>query len=783
MRFIDTEGTGFHGVTVLIQTAKDDGKVNLFCPWTETIQDSIDFIEDNMLDPDGVVGFNWSFDQFHLQKLHSILCLAKKRLGPFEFMEDHIEAIAEMEPEARNGKCIRPYKVLDLMLHARKGPFQSLMNRKDIRIRSVPYVLAEQVREELNSKIVLPNVYFMRKADPTVRWQIVDKLNSKGEVVPDLVDIVLKFAPSASLKALAIATGVRTGSRALFDDIMLDKEFMSNELGWAPYATAPHKIKDVWVRPSPKNWYGRWPQWVHKHIDHWVYNYDARIYAEADVDDTRGLYNYFGQPELGDIDSELAAMVGSVRWCGFALNRPALQEQLDQATKDLAEYQFAFNSAPACRRLLNSVTTTDEQAIIADTSATTLQALSKWEIEEVCDTCFGMGTIGEADCPTCKGKGTVGNGERHAVAPIADKIIKARGISKMKGDLTKLLITDRFHPDFNVIGTKSSRMSGTGGLNAQGINANPKVRDAFTLADEGEELDGGDFESFEVTILDAEYNDPNLRADLLSGKKIHAVMAQDLFDKTYEEVNATKGLDGEDDLYARGKRSIFALAYGGDEGTLARKSGVSEEKAAEGYWKFTKRYPGLGEGRVRVSGEHTCLEQKEGGGRVIWKDPKEYVESMLGFKRYFTLEYQICKALFTIAENPPKTWDIKTANKVIRRDKFQTPLGATRTALFAAAFNIMSAVIRAALNHKIQSPGAVITKTLQKRLWDLQPCGVSEWKVRTMQVHDELLLVRIPELADKCKQIVDDFLVEYRKVVPLLDIDWKIKMKSWENTH
>lgn len=66
MNFIDTEGTGFHGVTVLIQLARDNGPVELFCPWTNTVQEGIEFIEYAMLDTEGVVGFNWSFDQFHL---------------------------------------------------------------------------------------------------------------------------------------------------------------------------------------------------------------------------------------------------------------------------------------------------------------------------------------------------------------------------------------------------------------------------------------------------------------------------------------------------------------------------------------------------------------------------------------------------------------------------------------------------------------------------------------------------------------------------------------------
>jgi len=776
MRFIDTEGTGFHGITVLLQGAKNDGNVELFCPWTETIQDSIDWVEDYMLDPEGVVGFNWSFDQFHIQKLFNILQLAKEELGPWEFMEDHINAIAELEPRARYGQCIRPHKVLDLMLHARKGRFQSLMNRKDIRIRAVPYMLAEKVVAELNDKIILPDIYFAKKKDPTQRWKIMDRLNSKGEVIPDLVDIVLKFAPSGSLKTLAIATGVRSGERAYFEDITVGDQFMSNEPGWAPYASAPIQLKNKqWKRPSPVDWYGRWPQWIHKHIQHWAFNVDARIYAAADVDDTRGLYRFFDKPELGDVDSELAAMVGSVRWRGFNIDRKQLQTLLDETNKALEGYKFSFNSSKVCKRLLSAKLTEAEQILLPDTSSETLSAMVEWKEETVCNDCFGSG------CEKCNDKGTISGTERHPVATVAKQILAARKLDKKRQDLNKLLMTDMFHADFNVIGAKSNRMSGAGGLNAQGINADPRIRAAFTMANEGEVLDGGDFNSFEVTILDAEYNDEQLHADLLSGHKIHAVMAQGLYDMSYEDVLATAGTD--DDKYFFGKRGIFALAYGGNESTLARKCHVSVEKALEGYHRFVSRYPGLGAGRQKVTSEHTCLVQPRTGGKIEWCPPAEYVESMLGFKRYFTLEYEICHALYSIGENPPDDWNINKSTAIIRREKTQSPLGATRTALFAAAFNITSSVVRAAMNHKIQSPGAQITKELQKRIWDLQPIGINDWKVRPMQVHDEILVVRSPELEQDIKNIVDQFLVEYRNIVPLLGIDWKTHMTSWANTH
>jgi DNA polymerase I-like protein with 3'-5' exonuclease and polymerase domains len=297
-------------------------------------------------------------------------------------------------------------------------------------------------------------------------------------------------------------------------------------------------------------------------------------------------------------------------------------------------------------------------------------------------------------------------------------------------------------------------------------------------------LSGGDFDAFEVTIADATYNDPALRADLMSDTKIHAVMGGFLYDMTYDEVMATKNLTGEDNKYTKGKSAIFALFYGGDEGTLVRKSGVSLDKAKEGYAKFVQKYPVMGKGRAEVVKQHTCMEQPKGiGSKISWKDPADYVESMFGFKRYFTLENRVCRALFDLANDPPKDWKIFQETSVTRRDKVQSSLGAARSALFGAAFNVMSSNIRAALNHKIQSSGATPMKVLQNRIWQIQPSGSHPWKVRNMQVHDELLAVHTPEATDEIIKVKDSFLDEYKHYIPLLNITWLTKMSSWANTH
>ena len=65
-----------------------------------------------------------------------------------------------------NGPCVKPVSALDLMLHCRKGPYQSLMAREDIRIKRVPSALAYALANELEGRIQLDNIYFARSADP-----------------------------------------------------------------------------------------------------------------------------------------------------------------------------------------------------------------------------------------------------------------------------------------------------------------------------------------------------------------------------------------------------------------------------------------------------------------------------------------------------------------------------------------------------------------------------------------------------------------------------------------
>jgi hypothetical protein len=314
----------------------------------------------------------------------------------------------------------------------------------------------------------------------------------------------------------------------------------------------------------------------------------------------------------------------------------------------------------------------------------------------------------------------------------------------------------------------------------------------------------GDFSSFEVTLADAVYNDPNLRKDLLTMgpcpdcggtgvtkkghvcsdcegtglcfQKIHALFAMALFPgNSYIDIIKTK--DTENDLYTKGKQGVFALIYGGDWNTLVQNLKVAPEVAQKAFADFEKRYPCVAKARVKTFKSFCSMKQLP-NQQVVWADPAEYAETFLGFRRYFTLENKIAKALFAMAQKPPKGWRNHPV-KVVRRQKVQTAGGAAASALYGAAFGMQAANMRAAANHEIQSPGAQITKHVQRKVWDLQPAGVHEFVVALANIHDEILAVTHPDYRDAVAEIIIREVESFRPKVPLIGMDWCKRAQSW----
>jgi hypothetical protein len=749
---------------VLLQYAEDGGDIILHNVWKEPITDTLELLE--WIASQEVCMFNAAFDWFHISKLYSTLSMFPDFS---KCPEDHIDEIAILEKQARLSEfCIKPKACLDLMLHARKGPYQSLMERNDIRIRRVPTRLAEPLQRELESRIELDGIYFARRKDRFApHWNIRDVHLPDGEINPDFKNIVLKFHASGALKTLAEhALGYKPDVILKMSDVEVNKAFNPKELGYAPFALAIGK---------PGKWNWSWPEVIEHHISHWAYNSMARKYAGDDVQYTRELYHHFNKPEAGDTDSELACMVGAVRWRGFAVDIPALTKQRDKCVDARSEVPTSPNGV---KGYLSMVMSELEQHVLHDgTGKMILESIAKWEIEE------SEGVI------------------QHPAARRAQEVLDARAAQKEIEILNKLILAGRFHASFKVIGALSTRMSGSDGLNPQGIKSTDEVRGCFPLADSGFILTGGDFDSFEICISEAVYKDPKLRADLTElhicdcgsnldcklckgkgkyTKKIHGLFAQEMFPNTsYEQIASSKKTDN--DMYEKGKRGVYGMNYGGTSYTLQTRIGLDEKVADEAFEGWGKRYPGIAKARKRIEDMFCSMKQPAGiGTQVIWSEPADYIKSLLGFRRYFTLENKICKALFDLAQKPPVSWK-NVRIKVKRRERVQTASGAVQTALYAAAFGIQGSNLRAAANHEIQSTGAGITKEVQRRIWDLQPSGVHPWCVLPLNIHDEVMVPCVPDVVDKVAEVVNTTVESFRPIVPLLKMEWEKGLTSWAN--
>lgn len=772
--YFDSETCGLHSMAVLFQYAVEDGPITLYEVWQQPVHETLALIE--WMCKHTIVFFNASFDWFHVAKIYTIWSLLPGDWIP----KDHIEEIAKVEPLGIDGPCIKPAATMDLLLHSRKGPYQALMSREDVRIKRVPTALAYALAQELEQRIELDGIYFARTADKSApKWKVFDIVSKRGIVNQDFKDVVLKFNPAGGLKFLAeYAMGLKP--KHYYSDVELNSSWRPYELGYAPYATAVASENWECYDSDGKLVGMAWPALIHEHIRHWHENEPAREYASDDIVYTRALYKHFGEPVPNDDDSVLACMVAVVRWHGFEYDREGIEELLQAAIAKVAASPVNINKPHAVRKYLMEAMDDMEGLIIEEsTRKANLEQIEKWQIEteETCSKCDGDGAASEGViCTRCNGTGKLPVG-KHPAAIRAAELLEIKAASKEIELYVKLLKARRFHASFKVIGALSSRMSGGDGLNAQGIKKTDVVRAMFPLRWDGSILCGGDFDAFEVTLADAVFDDPELRQTLLAGKSVHSLLGMELYNKTYEEINASKGTDF--DMYSRAKSGMFGFLYGGDFNTWNQKLAIPMDQAKKAYDKWCAKYPGIGKARMRIYDDFCSMRQPGGlGTQVVWKEPCDFCETFLGFRRYFTLENKICKALFELANKPPAAWRACPI-KVTRRDRVQTVGGAVQSALFGAAFQIQAADMRAANNHLIQSPGAQITKAVQRKVWDLQPAGVGPLVVAPINIHDEILCVTRPDYVDSVALTVQAGVEAFRPQVPLIGMKWNLDMVSW----
>lgn len=748
--FFDTESIGFYSPTVLIQYAVGDGEPIIHNIFNEPVRDTISLIED--MCANNVIGFNLAHDWFHISRTYGVFQELPK-LKPPKILDIYD---VENEPICHDKYCLKPHGSLDLMLYGRTHEFQATMNQKDIVIRRVPRILATILVKELEERIKIPRLYFAKR-DGNQAWKIKDlhmgtakeitpeefnkltELNVK--IDPDFVNLRLGFYPSTGLKPIM--------------KFILDKEIDLIE-DMLPFKKA---VEYSWFPSS-----GQWLDVAAEHIFGWSTDKRRIQYAKDDVIYTRDLFRYFNSPfdSIGEYNSTLACMVGAAHWKGYNVDLKEAKKQLSEQISIVEECskEINFNSPPQVLRYLKEKANPIEEALITNSKVETLENIKL-------------------------------NGSPELVRR-ATIVLEGRHADKKVNLLIKIIKAGRLYATFKVTGTKSNRMSGGsmeetkagkhGSINPQGIGKG-KIRHVFLLAPDDMCLDNGDFSGYEVAIFAAVSKDPNLSKILLSGKSMHALWGSFLYEMDYDYIMSTESIaiTEPDGYYARSKRSFFAKLYDAWILKLSQVLQLPEEQVHKGIQYFEKEFPGVAEMRQRVYDSFSALSQPNGlGTAILWKEPKEYVKGFLGFKRYFTLEIEIIRELYNLAQTP--TEEMKRVGhliKVKRRDRLQTGSGAMQSAVYSAAFNLQATMIRAALNHEIQNPGGQMTKILQSRVWDIQPEGIHKWLVIPFNVHDELEVPVVSEKQAILKKIVEDFIEEYKKYVPLLKMEWKQNLKSW----
>lgn len=813
--FLDTETVGFHGVPVLLQYAINKGPVRVVHLWKTPIEAILRLIEDFV--DNRVVAHNLRFDWFHLSKFYNMLRRAPDHsLTPLDYS---VDTLAEWEYEARNGLCLKPRAAICTLLQSQKGDFQSaVMDAKPVWVRKVPIGLAEPLLAELESRTNLPWILFANRGTGPdgPKWKISERTDEQtGEKDVAWRDLKLSFAPSNGLKDLHRFLKKTEGSDK-FEDIAIDPKFYPAECGWAPFALLLSNRSQDWLfddgehglRPT-------WPAVVHEHIKHWE-NERALAYAVGDIDKLRDLYELAGEPE-SDRDGMLACQVASVRIRGFSINLDGVKSECAKSLAIVGKARLNVDSPKQVKGFIAEALDEMEQIIVNKScDQKTIDKLKleftlnevedcycengKKEDGSTCCRCEGRGQCGPTGrpCETCNGMKEQ-DGEKCADCDgtgLADRempvVLRALHIEEIRRHkkrvqlFDKLILAKRLYPDFNVIGTKSGRMSGASGLNPQGIDSSAEVRLLFTLldppTDEGIEwiLSGGDYSSQELAIAATTMNDDDLMKDLESGKSLHGLFGAELFQTTYEDIMANK--NEPNSRYGRAKSAVYLMLYGGTFETMAKNSGVEVGICEKAYNAFVAKYPQMGSTRKAITDRFSSMKQDE-EGHLYYKDPPEkFIESIFGFKRHFDTEYLIQRMILSVIKEMPEEWkELKVKVQRDNKDKSrtQTLAGAICSALYGACYSIQNKIIRASNNHVIQSTGREITMGLQAEIWDEQPQGIHEFRLTVMSIHDEIAVVSRPEYVQVISDRVEKKVNEQCERVPLIALEWGRYLKNW----
>jgi len=791
--WFDTEGLGIYSPSVIIQarfdyhTEKHDDKPFIFDLWRNPASQTVALIEEIVTCR--VVAHNLTFDW---QRVSQFYCAARglqRDHGIDARPIDHVTDMANLFYSERSAFCLKPPAAVCTLLLCQKQIGGSALATKEIRVRKVPTDVAQHVADMLNGMTDLPEILFAKRASDQ-RWQTA--LNDDDETGTQWLDVALRFGPSSALKDIArFVLGV--------EDIQkIGESFESPpypyECGYAPYATLLNdggwehnfydKKLDAHVRKP------LWPLLLRQHLNFWTASIDApqTKYALDDVYLLERLDKHLGSLET-DFDSEMACQVASVRVAGLPIDMAKLDEQIAASSKYVAKAEINVNSHIAVRKYIAEALDPMEALIVADgCDKEKLKKLTTAMVLEGEEFCCKKG------CGRCGGKGTVGPGPMPVVAR-ALHVLSVRKHKKRLQLYDKLMLSKEAFPSFKVIGTKSGRMSGADGLNYHAIDSSNEIRDIFTFAKEGWIVCGGDMNSQELAIAAAVMHDGNLEKDIETGKSLHGVFAAEASQIPYSQIMKNKDDKNtvEAGWYKKAKICVYAILYGAASFNIAHTLGVTPEEAERIILGFFAKYPIMAETRKLVKQSLEALRPDESGRLRVVEPKQQHIDSVFGFRRSFQAEFAVMNILFQGMKqwnemskdgtNAPAYMEfLELDRKIVRKENkgTQTVKSAVSSALYGSVFSLQGKILRAALNHLIQSAGRTCTLRVQKRVWDeVQPVGIHEFLIKLLSVHDELATVSEAGYAPIIEKAVADEMAALCRTVPLLSLDWATNVGSW----
>jgi len=767
--FIDTETLGLYSpmVTLQYKFSDDDQEPQLYCPWTNPASRTIKLIE--KIVESRVVAHNLTFDWQKLQQFYCGLKQVGKITCGRDFRPiDHVFDMAEGIYAGRNEYCLKPRAAVCTLLLCQKQLGGTSLATKEIRVRKVPMDVAGYVVDMLNKRTDLPEIMFARRKNGG-KWDI-----AQSDAGDAWADVALRFAPSNALKDVSRYVLDVADTQKLGQDIAMPP--FPYECGYAPYATLLRdENRTGWFTKDEKP---LWPRMLQLHLDFWWTEGSPQMkYALDDIVLLEKLYVHLGSPDT-DFDSELSCQVSVCRTAGFKIEQDKLEDAVEISQKVVDSSPVNVDSPNQVREYIQQALDPMEVHVVAEScDKVTLKKLTTAFVLDEPEECCTEG------CPRCDGQKELPAGPM-PVAIRADKILDVRKHAKRLQLYRKLEVAKGAFPSFRVIGTKSGRMSGADGLNYHGIDGSREIREIFSLADrDGWVVSGGDMNSQELAVAAAVMNDKNLSDDIGEGRSLHAVFAASASGLPYEQImkNKEDKSTPEANWYKKAKICVYAILYGAASFNIAQTLGVEPEEAEQIILDFFKKYPYMAQTRKQVKESLEALRSDVDGHLQVVKPKQTYIDSVFGFRREFVTEYAVMEILFAAMKDVHKEMKSIKGECVRKEEKGkQTYASAVSSALYGSVFSLQGKILRAALNHTIQSAGRTITLRVQKRIWDeVQPCGVHPFKIKLLSVHDEIITTSPPSECPKIRYAVAAEMADLCKTVPLLSLDWAEDVGSW----